>query len=128
MAAINQFGLQSDSASVAGGLQVASQGKLVSLVYATVSPGSGGCASAYQGSVEGTGFSLAVYNYGTSAMTPSEAFVNGTSVPTWSAVPSSTLAPNGLTTLSMTLPACGHSSGQTVVFVDISGGVVQFVT
>lgn len=128
--AINQFSLAQNSASLAAAVQQASVEKLVSLVYGTVNEGSGGCATTYNGYTEGTTFTLALYNYGTVAFTPSELFDNSTLISSsnWSGAPSNSIAPGSMTTFTVTLTSCAHPSGQTVLLVDSYGDEVQVVT
>ena len=128
--AINQFSLAQDSASTAALVQQASAGKLVSLVYDTVTQGSGGCTAAYEGYTEGVTLTVALYNYGTVVFTPSEVFDNATLVSSsnWSGAPSSNVTPGGMTTFTMALASCAHPSGQTLLLVDSYGDEVQLGT
>jgi flagellin-like protein len=119
-AAVSQFGLQSGSAAAAGGVQQASQGKLLSLVYATVQQGSGGCAAPG----EGRTLTFAVYDYGSSAFLPSTVLVNSTAV----AGPYPGAGPGEVATYTLALAGCARSSGQTILMGDAAGDVVQFET
>lgn len=121
--AINQFNLSGSSASLASAVQQASSGKLVSLIYGTVAQ-SGSCP-AYGGYNEGTAYTLVVYNYGTAAFTPAEAFVNSTLV---SGGPYGGIASDSLATYTLTLPSCSHPSGQTFLLVDSYGDEAQIGT
>jgi hypothetical protein len=79
IAAISQFNLSTYSGSLAAAGQQASLSKQISLVYGTVpTPGSGGCTTSYKGFTEGTGYTLALYNFGSVGFTHSEVFDNGT--------------------------------------------------
>jgi hypothetical protein len=122
-AAISQFGLASYSASVGAAVQEASVGKLVSFVYGVASP-SGSCP-VHGGVNEGTAYTIALYNYGTANFTPIEVFFNGTLYTGggYGIVPTASL-----TTFTLTLSSCAHSSGQTVLLVDAHGDEVQFET
>ena len=120
VAAINQFNLAENAASLAALVQQQSAGKMISLVYSTVAP-SGSCP-AYGGSSEGT-LTLQLYNYGTAAFTPTEAFDNGT---LYSGTGS--LAPGSMAAFTFTSPSCVHPSGQTILLVDSYGSEIQFGT
>jgi hypothetical protein len=121
--AISQFGVSGYSASLGTAVQEASSGKLVSFVYGVATP-SGSCP-AYRGVNEGTTYTLALYNYGTASFIPTELFLNSTLYGGggYGAVPTGTL-----TAFTLTLPACTHSSGQTVLMVDAHGDEVQLET
>jgi len=120
VAAINQFGLAQDTASAAAEIQQQSDGKLVSLIYATVTP-SGSC-HVYDGQGEGT-LVLELYDYGTVAFDPSEAFINGTLF-----AGAGTLTPGSIGAFTFSSPSCVHASGQTVVLVDPYGTEIQLGT
>ena len=128
--ALNQFNLAQNSASLAASVQQASAGKLVSLVYDAVAQGSGGCTAVYGGYTEGTSITVALYNYGTVAFTPSAVFGNSTLIPSsgWSGTPSNSMAPGSMTTFTAALTSCAHQSGQTLLFVDSFGDEVQVGT
>ena len=119
-AAINQFNLAQNAASLAALVQQQSAGKLISLVYSTVTP-SGSCP-AYVGYSEGI-LTLELYNYGTFTFTPSEAFDNGTLYSGTGSV-----AANSMAAFTFTLPSCVHPSGQTILLVDSYGNEMQFGT
>ena len=120
MAAINQFNLAENDASLAALGQQQSAGKLISLVYSAVTP-SGTCP-AYGGHSEGT-LTLELYNYGTVTFTPSEAFDNGT---LYSGTGS--IAANTMAAFTFTSPSCVHPSGQTILLVDSYGNEIQIGT
>lgn len=120
VAAINQFGLAQSTDSAAAMVQQQSAGKLVSLVYATVTP-SGSCPT-YEGESEGT-LALELYNYGTATFTPAEAFLNGTLYPG-----SGGVAPGSIGAFTFSSPPCVHPSGQTVLLADAYGTEVQLGT
>ncbi len=125
-AAINQFNLSTYSGSLAASVQQASAGKQVSYVYFAVTPGSGSCTTMYRGVTEGRATTLALYNYGSAGMNPTEIFVNGTLQ--YSGTGFGNIAPASMTTYSLTLSSCAHPSGQTFLFVDASGDEVQIGT
>ena len=116
-AAINQFSLAQTAASLAALVQEQSAGKLISLVYSTVAP-SGTCP-VYAGYNEGT-LTLELYNYGSVAFTPSEAFDNGTL-----ASGSGNIAANSVGAFTFTSPPCVHAPGQTILLVDSYGNEIQ---
>lgn len=121
--AIDQFNKSNYSGSLAVAAQQASAGKLISYVYAASTP-SGSCPL-YGGNREGTTFSLALYNYGTAAFSPTEVFVNST---LYSGGGYSSIAAGSMATYALTLPSCAHTSGQTILLVDAYGDEVQFGT
>jgi hypothetical protein len=123
-AAVSQFGLQSNSASVAGSVADASAGKLVSLVYATVAPGSGGCSTIYQGTADGTSFTVVLFDYGNAKFAPATIVVNSTQY----SGPYVALQPGGMAQYSLTLGGCAHPSGQTLLIEDLTGDEVQVET
>jgi len=120
VAAINQLGLAQGSASAAAMVQQQSSEKLVSLVYATVAP-SGGCPT-YDGSSEGT-LVLELYDFGTVAFGPAEAFINGTLY-----AGTGTIPPGSIGAFAFSSPSCVHASGQTIVMVDPYGVEIQLGT
>jgi FlaG/FlaF family flagellin (archaellin) len=120
MAAINQFNLAENAASLAALVQQQSAGKLVSLVYSTVTP-SGTCP-AYGGHSEGT-LTLELYNYGTTTFAPSEAFDNGTLY-----AGTGSIAAGSMGAFAFASPPCVHASGQTILLVDSYGNEIQFGT
>lgn len=120
VAAINQFGLAQDAASAAAAIQQQSAGKLVSLVYATVTT-SASCPI-YDGQSEGT-LELELYDFGTVAFDPSETFINGTLF-----AGTGTLSPGSIGAFAFSSPSCVHASGQTVVLVDAYGTEIQLGT
>ena len=120
VAAINQFGLAQDTTSAAAVIQQQSDEKLVSLVYATVTA-SGSCPI-YGGQSEGT-LVLELYDYGTVAFDPSEAFINGTLF-----AGAGNLSPGSIGAFAFSSPSCVHASGQTVVLVDSYGTEIQLGT
>jgi flagellin-like protein len=122
VAASSQFGLAANSASLGASLQQSSAGVQVSLVYAAVFP-SGSCPT-YQGVKEGTSLTVALYNYGAADFAPAELVVNSTAYQGGYG----TLALGSLGAYTITLGACAHSSGQTVLAVDSLGDEVQFGT
>jgi FlaG/FlaF family flagellin (archaellin) len=124
VAAVGQFGLQSGSASAANGVSEATAGKLVSLVYAAVASGSGGCTGSYQGVAEGTSFSMVLFDYGSAKFSPVAIYVNSTQY----VAPYPVLLPGGSASYSLTLAGCAHASGQTVLVTDQSGDEVELGT
>ncbi|MGD0396009.1 MAG: hypothetical protein ABSB26_03760 [Nitrososphaerales archaeon] len=122
IAAVNQFNLSSNSASLGILVQEASAGKQISLVYGTVPyPGTAGCPS-YHGYTEGKSYTLALYDYGSVAFTPGEIFINGSLI---AGGPYGTLSAGSMTVLTLTLGSCAHPAGQTFLLVDASGDEVQ---
>lgn len=122
IAAVNQFGLSSNSASLNILVQEASAGKQISLVYGTVPyPGTAGCPP-YHGYTEGMSYALALYNFGSVAFAPIEVFVNGSLL---AGGPYSTLSAGSMTILTLTLGSCAHPAGQIFLLVDASGDEVQ---
>jgi flagellin-like protein len=119
-AAIGQFNLAQNSASLAAAVQQQSAGKLISLVYSAVTQ-SGSCP-VYGGYNEGS-LTLELYNYGTVSFTPSEAFINGT---LYSGAGS--IAASSMGAFSFASPSCVHPSGQTILLVDSYGDEVQIGT
>jgi hypothetical protein len=125
-AAINQFNLSTYSGSLAAQVQEASAGKQISFVYFVIAPGSGSCTGTYRGVTEGENATLALFNYGSVGMNPTEIFVNGTLL--YSGAGFGDIAPANMTTFSLTLDSCAHASGQTILLVDAYGDEVQFAT
>lgn len=126
VAAINQFNLSTYSGSLAETVQQASAGKLISLIYFTISAGSGSCTTVYNGVTEGTNANLALYNYGFVGMNPTEIFINGTLL--YSGTGFGNIAPGSMTIYTLTLPSCAHPTGQTILLVDAYGDEIQFET
>jgi hypothetical protein len=122
-AAISQFNLASYSASLGASVQEASVSKLVSFVYGVASP-SGSCPL-HGGVEEGTTYTIALYNYGTANFTPTEVFFNDT---LYKGGGYGTVPTASLTTFTLALSSCAHSSGQTILLVDAHGDEVQFET
>ena len=120
LAAINQFDLAGNAASLAAVVQQQSGGKLVSLIYSTVAP-SASCP-VYGGHNEGT-LTLELYNYGTVQIAPLKAFDNGTLFPG-----AGTLAPGSLGAFTFSSPSCVHPTGQTILLIDSYGDEVQLET
>ncbi len=121
--AINQFNLSNYAALLTAGAQQSSAGKLLSIIYGTVTQ-SGTCP-VYAGYNEGTSYTVALYNYGTVSFTPIEVFVNSTLV---SGSPYGSIPAGGMTTYTLTLASCAHPSGQTFLLVDAYGDEVQVGT
>jgi FlaG/FlaF family flagellin (archaellin) len=124
-AAITQSNASQYSSFLAASSQQAASGKLISMVYSSVFPGSGGCTQAYGGFKEGTSYTLALYNYGTNAFAPVSVYINGT-LYAGSGYPS--VAAGGLTAYSFTTPSCVHASGQTFTLVEAGGNEVSIGT
>jgi hypothetical protein len=123
--ALQQISLQSGASSAAASSQAAAAGKDLALAFGTVpAPGSGGCRQSYAGFLEGTGYTLALFNYGSRAFAPAEVFDNGTLL---AGGPYGAALPGRLTTYSLTL-GCSHPSGQEFLLVDASGAVEQIGT
>jgi len=122
-AALNQFNLAQNSESLAVAVQEAAAGKLVSLIYTSVTPSQ--ACPIYGGFHEGMVLTLALYDYGTTSYSPAEVFVNGTlySGGGYGVVPSDSEA-----TFTLTLSSCVHPSGQTIFLVDSYGDEVQIAT
>ena len=121
-AATAEFGVASSSESLGASLSQASAGTQLSLVYSTVVP-AGACPT-YQGAQEGYALTLALFDYGAAAFTPSGLVVNSTVYPG----PLPTDAPGSMVAYSVTLSVCSHASGLTVLAYDPAGGEVQFET
>jgi len=118
--AMNQFGTVAYNGSVGASLQRSSLGVQVGLVYAAVAS-SGGCP-AYQGNNEGTGLSVALYNFGSTTFRPALFVVNSTVFAgTYAA-----LNPHGMSVYAIGLGSCAHTGGQTIVAVDNQGDELQF--
>lgn len=120
-AAEGQFSLASGTASLEGRINQDAASVQLALVYSTATAGS--CGS-YLGSPEGTTLTVALFDYGSGTFTPSGFTVNSTVITgTYGA-----LSPGELVAYALPLGPCVHSSGQTVVAFDSSGGEVQFET
>ena len=118
--AMSQFGAIAFDDSVGASLQRSSLGTQVGLVYAVVAS-SGGCP-AYQGNNEGTGLSVALYNFGSSSFRPALFVVNSTAFAgTYAA-----LGPRAMSVYAIGLGFCAHSGGQTVIAVDNQGDELLF--
>ena len=125
-AAISQFNLSTYSGSLAAQVQEASAGKQISFIYFVIAPGSGSCIGTYLGVTEGENATLALYNFGSVGMNPTEIFLNGTLL--YSGTGYGDIAPGGMTTFSLDLGTCAHASGQTILLVDAYGDEVEFGT
>jgi len=121
-AALGQFTQAEDSASVGASVQQASAEVRVGLVY-LVAPSSGSCPT-YGGYGEGTAVTIALYNYGVLAFTPSEIFLNGTGY----GGGFSPLPAGSMEAYALSLGGCAHPQGETVVITDSRGDEVQFAT
>ncbi len=119
-AAVGQFGLAADSATVGASLGQTSAGVQLGLVLVSVAS-STSCPS-YQGYNEGTALSLSLYNYGASDFTPAEIILNSTAY----SGAYGTLGAGTLGSYAITLSSCAHPSGQTIVAVDSLGDEVEF--
>lgn len=124
-AAVSQSSASSYSSYLAASAQQASSGKLISLVYSALFPGSGGCAQTYKGFTEGTAFTLALFDYGSAAFTPAAVYLNGS---LYSGSGYATVSPDGLTVYFFTMGSCVHASGQTFTLVDTAGSEVTIGT
>ena len=134
-AAVSQFNGATGGGSQGAAASAASAGKLVSLVYGTVVPGSGGCTAAYRGPdggayPEGKTYLLVLYDYGSVSFAPYEVFDNGTllGVGGYVAVPAGSGAATAPATNSLTLPGCAHPTGQSFVLIDGAGDEVAVDT
>lgn len=121
-AAVGQFGLASDSASLGSSLSQDLAGTQLSLVYSAVEP-SASCP-AFGGAQEGTLLSVALYDYGSEAFSPSGFVVNSTV----HQGPYASAPPGALTVYTIQLSACAHQSGEAILAYDARGAVVQFET
>ena len=121
-AAVAEFGVASSSDSLGASQSQVSAGTQVGLVYSVVA--SAGSCPSYQGVQEGDALTLAVFDYGTAAFAPSGLIVNSTVY----LGPFPSAAPGSLVMYSVTLSACAHSSGLTVLVYDSAGDEVQFET
>ena len=121
-AALGQFGLAANAASLGAGLNQSSAETQIGLVYAAVAS-SASCPKS-GGVQEGVSLTLALYNYGSVSFSPSQLLVNATAYPgTYGS-----LAPGSLGLYAVTLAGCAHSSGQSVVVADSSGNVFEIVS
>jgi hypothetical protein len=118
-AAVGQYGLAANSASLGASLAQSSAETQLGLVYVAVA--STNACPIYGGVHEGTSLTLALYNYGSTSFTPAVLLVNSTAFA--GAYP--TTPPGSLGLYSLTLAGCSHSSGQSVVAEDPAGDVVQ---
>ncbi|MDG6918612.1 MAG: hypothetical protein JRN62_04150 [Nitrososphaerota archaeon] len=123
--AMNYFGLADSAAQQSANTQQQAASKLISLVYANVVPGSGGCVASYGGVEEGTILDLGFYNYGSAQFNTAVVYLNDTF---YSGYGFSPLAPGNFTTWQLTTVSCMHSSGQTLLISDSSGAEVQIET
>jgi len=118
-AALGQFGLAANSASLGASLDQSSAQTQLGMVYVAVASSST-CPS-FGGVHEGVSLTLALYNYGTTSFTPSELLVNATAYQgAYGSTP-----PGSLGLYTVTLAACAHSSGQSVLAADSAGDVLQ---
>ena len=118
-AAVGQFGLAADSASLGASLAQSSAETQLGLVYVAIA--SSNSCPVVGGVHEGTSLTLAVYNYGSTAFTPAELLVNSSAFA--GAYP--TTPPGSLGLYGVTLAGCAHTSGQSVVAEDSSGDVLE---
>ncbi|MDG6933109.1 MAG: hypothetical protein JRN68_00250 [Nitrososphaerota archaeon] len=123
--AINYYGLSDLAAQQAANSQQQAASKLISIVYANVVPGSGGCVTSYNGVVEGTILDLGFYNYGSAQFNTAVVYLNDTF---YSGYGFSPLAPGNFTTWQLSTLSCIHASGQTLLISDSSGSEVQLET
>jgi hypothetical protein len=135
-AAVDQFSATTGGESLAASAQQASVGKQISLVYGTVTAGSGGCTSTYRGPdgntyAEGKTYTLVLYDFGSASFTPGEVFDNGTllAVEGYATIASSQpgQSPSPVSN-TLTLTACAHPAGQTFLLVDASGDEITVGT
>jgi len=121
-AAVSQLSSAVGSSSLGASVMGASAGKEIALVYATV--GSTAGCQPYRGASEGTSLTVVLYDYGTTPFTPAELVDNSTiytgSYPT--------LAAGSLSSYTLALGSCAHSSGQSLLAVDPFGDEVQIGT
>jgi hypothetical protein len=120
--ALAQSDLANSSASLGAASEEASARVQIGLVYLAVA--SSGSCPAYGGYHEGTSLSVAVYNYGGGTFAPAELVLNQTVYPG----SYSPLGPGSMGTYTLTLAACSHSAGQTVMLADAAGDEAQFVS
>jgi flagellin-like protein len=121
-AAAGQLSSAAGSASLGASLQESSDGAQVSLVYAVAaSPGS--CPT-YGGVQEGTSLTFALFDYGTASFGPAAVLVNST---LYSGAYAQ-LSAGALGVYTISLGACAHPSGQTLLMAAADGKEVQFET
>ncbi len=136
VAAVGQFNASASGESQAASALQASVGKQISLVYGTVTAGSGACTKTYTGPdggtyTEGKSYTIVLYNYGSVSFTPNEVFDNGTLLAVGgyatltAASPGQSAAP---TSIALALASCAHPAGQTFLLVDTSGDEVTIGT
>jgi hypothetical protein len=121
-AAVEQFGMATDAASLGTSLELSSSGVQLGFVYAAVAP-SAACP-VYAGHDEGTSLTVSFFDYGTSPFAPAEFYVNSTAYPGTYPI----LSPGGLVPYTIDVSTCAHSTGQTVLAVDAAGDEVQVGT
>ncbi len=123
--AISQDAQQQAAAQGAASQEQAAANRLLSLVYATVTPGSGGCITTYSGATEGTSLNVAIYDYGSTPFDTAYVFVNGT---VYGGSGYGTIEANSLAQFTLTMSSCIHQTGQTILLVDVNGGELQIQT
>ena len=119
VAAMGQFGLAADSASLGATLEQSSAGVQLGLVYTSVLSSS--TCPTYGGYTAGTSLTQALYDYGTSDYTPVTIVVNSTAYSGNYA----TMGAGSLAAYTITLTSCAHPPGQTIVAFDSSGNEVD---
>ena len=119
-AALGSVGQADGSASIGSSVRESAAGVQLSLPYVAVT--SVGSCPAYRGANEGTALSVSIFDYGTVGFTPSEIVVNSTAY----AGGFQTAGPGALETYSISLAACAHASGLTILALDAMGDEFQF--
>jgi hypothetical protein len=120
-AATNQFSIASGTASLGERIGQEAASVQLAFVYSTTALG---LCNSYGGSPEGTTLTVALFDYGSGSFTPTGFVVNSTVISGSYA----TASPGELVQYAISLGACAHSSGQTLVAFDASGDEVQFET
>jgi hypothetical protein len=122
VAALGQFGLSNGSAAQNAALMQSASGVDLGLVFVSVLP-SESCPQ-FMGYNEGATITVSIYNYGTSAFTPSEFMDNSSAFHgTYSTTP-----PGSLGDYTLNLGKCTHSAGQTLLVLDSTGEGFQAVS
>jgi hypothetical protein len=118
-AAVGQFSQATNAAAMGASIHESAIGMQLNLVYAAAAP-TGSCPS-YQGYKEGTSLTVSLFNYGDADFAPAVFFVNSTAY----AGTYAPLAAGTMGTYVISLVACAHYSGLTVLALDSAGDGVQ---
>jgi hypothetical protein len=118
-AAVGSVGQANGSAYLGSSMMELRSEIQVGIVYAAVA--SSGSCPVFQGVNEGTSLTFSLFDYGTVPFTPADFVVNSTIY----AGGYATLAPGTAGQYTLSLGACTHPSGLTILAIDAQGDEFQ---